>query len=68
MYTIKTIRELKGFNNYTRLLYTDYLLPVTFGRARNSNRKAAIVSYTVLNHTSKNGKLHTIAVGSTRLN
>ena len=37
---------------------------------RNSkgNRKTALVSYTILNHTSKNGKVHTTAVGNMRSN
>ena len=30
--------------------------------------KIAVVSYTILNHASKNGKVYTIAVGNTRSN
>ena len=32
------------------------------------NGKTAVVSYTTLNHALKNGKVHTIAVGNTKLN
>ena len=47
-----------------RLPYTDYYM--TIRRARNSNGKTALVSYTILKHASKNGNVHTIAVGNTR--
>ena len=54
----------------TRLPYTDYYL--TIRKARNSEwqreGKTALVCYTILNHASKNGKVHTIAVGNTRSN
>ena len=30
------------------------------------NWKTALVSYTILNHASKNGKMHTMAVSNTR--
>ena len=43
-----------------------------FRRARNSNGKGngktALVSFTILNHASKNEKVHAIAVGNTRSN
>ena len=32
------------------------------------NGKTAVVSYTILNHASKNRKVHTVAVGNTKLN
>ena len=32
------------------------------------NRKIALVSYTIVKHASKNGKIHTIAVGNTKSN
>ena len=54
----------------TRLPYTDYHL--TIRRATNSEwqneLETALVGYTILNHISKNGKVHTIAVGNTRSN
>ena len=54
----------------TRLPHTEYYQ--TIRRARNSNgkgdKKKVLESYTILNHTSKNGKMHTIDVGNTRSN
>ena len=55
----------------TRLPYTDFYL--TIRKARNSGNgkgsgKTALVSYTILIHTLKNGKVHTIAVGNMRSN
>ena len=43
---------------------------MTIRRARNSEwqKELTLVSYAILNHASKNEKVHTIVVGNTRSN
>ena len=54
----------------TRLLHTNYCLSIRRPETPSGkgNRKTVIVSYTILNHASKNWKVHTIAVGNNNLN
>ena len=49
----------------TRLPYTSEGLGTPNGKG---NVKTTLVGYTILNHASKNGKVHTVAVGNIRSN
>ena len=51
----------------TRLPHTNYIGRLETPREKG-NEKTILVSYTTLNHASKNGKVPTTAVGTTKSN